>query len=200
MAGKTIGVPGRPPVPERAGRPVRAHHQPVDRALHVDLDAERDGVVLERPDHLEAGPVADMGEAGVRVTTERPLQDAPVRRAVEDGPPQLELANAIGRLQRMELGHLRVVQELAADHRVAEMDLPRVRGGDVAHRRGDAALGHHRMGLAEQRLADEPDIRAGCLGRDRGAQPCPTGTDDEDVVRADLRAGSARRGPSVIAG
>ena len=119
-------VPCGSPVPERAARSVRAHHQPVDGALHVDLDTERDSVVLERPDHLEAGPVADMGEAGVRVTTERPLQDAPVRGAVEDGPPQLELANTIGGLQRMELGHLRVVQQLAADHRVAEMDLPRV--------------------------------------------------------------------------
>ena len=144
-------------------------------------------MVLERPDHLEPGPVADVGEAGVRVTTERPLQDAPVRGPVEDGAPQLELADAIGRLQRVELGHLRVVQELAADHRVAEMDLPRVRRGDVAHGRGDAALGHHGVGLAEQRLADEADVRAGFLGRDRRAQPGPTGTDDEDVVRADLR-------------
>ena len=106
---------------------------------------------------------------------------------VEDRAPQLELADAVRRLHGVELGHPRVVQELAADHRVAEVDLPRVRRGDVGERRGDAALGHHGVGLAEQRLADEPDVGAGLLGLDRGPQAGPAGADDEDVVRADLR-------------
>ena len=88
---------------------------------------------------------------------------------------------------RVELGHPRVVQELAADHRVAEVDLPRVRRGDVAERRRDPALGHHGVGLAEQRLADEADVGAGILGRDRRAQAGSAGTDDEDVVRTDVR-------------
>ncbi len=57
----------------------------------------------------------------------------------------------------------------------------------MAERRCDTALGHHGVGLAQQRLADEADVGAGILGRDRGAQPGPTGTDDEDVVRTDLR-------------
>ena len=153
---------------------------------------DRDGTVLERPDHLEPGPVADVGEARVGVAAERPLEDAPVGGPVEDGAPQLELADAIGRLAGVELGHPRVVQELAADHRVAEVDLPRVRRGDVGERRGDAALGHHGVGLAEQRLADEADVGAGILGLDRGAQAGPAGADDQDVVRADVRLRAAR--------
>ena len=64
-------------------------------------------------------------------------------------------------------------------------------GRDVGQRRRDAALGHHRVGLAEQRLADEPDVGAGRLRLDRRAQPGAARADDEHVVRADLRVGAA---------
>ena len=153
-----------------------------DGALHVDRDAGRDRPVLERPDHLEAGPVADVGEARVRVAAERALEDPPVAGPVEDRAPGLELADPVRRLLGVELGHPRVVEQLAADHRVPEVDLPRVGLGDVAERRGHPALGHDGVGLAEERLADEPDVRA--LGRrlDRRAQAGAPGPDDEDVV------------------
>ena len=128
----------------------------------------------------------------MRVTAERSLEDPAIGRPVEDGAPQLELADAVGRLGRVELGHPRVVQELAADHRVAEVRLPGIGRRDVAEGRRHATLGHDRVRLAEERLADEPDIGAGRLGLDRGPQPCPAGPDDEDVVRPDL--GSLRRG------
>ena len=88
---------------------------------------------------------------------ERALEDPAVAGPVEDGAPGLELADPVGRLLGVELGHPRVVEELAADHRVAEVDLPGVVLVDVAERGGDAALGHDRVGLAEERLADEPD-------------------------------------------
>ncbi len=55
---------------------------------------------------------------------------------------------------RVQLGHPPLVEELAAAHRVAEVDLPVVPGVHVAHGGRDAALRHHRMGLAEQGLAD----------------------------------------------
>ena len=85
----------RPPVTDGAGHAGPARDQPRDRALHVDRDAHRDRPVLEGPDHLETGPVADVGESRVRVSAERPLEDAPVRGAVEDRAPQLELADPI---------------------------------------------------------------------------------------------------------
>ena len=47
--------------------------------------------------------------------------------------------------------------------------------GDVAERRGDPALGHDRVGLAEERLADEADVGAGGLRLDRGPQPGAAG-------------------------
>ena len=72
------------------------------------------------------------------------------------------------------------------DHRVAEVGLPRVAVVDVGQRRGDAALGHDRVRLAKQGLADDAD-RAARLGRrDRRAQAGPARADDEDVVRMAL--------------
>ena len=111
--------------------------------------------VLHGADQLEAGAVADVGEAGVAVAAEVALEDSAVRRAVEERSPVLELVDAIGRLLGVQLRHPPVVQHLAAAHRVAEVDLPVVLGPDVAHGRGDATFGHDGVGLAEQRLADE---------------------------------------------
>ena len=108
----------------------------------------------------------------------------PSSRPVEDRAPALELADAIRRLHRVELGHPRVVEELAADHRVAEVDLPACRPAATwLERRRDAALGHDRVGLAEERLADEPDVRAGRLRLDGRPKAGPAGADHEDVVR-----------------
>ena len=65
---------------------------------------------------------------------------------------------------------------------------------DVGERRGDAALGHDRVGLAEQRLADEADVRAGRGRLDRGAEAGPAGADDEDVVGVRLDPGRSCAG------
>jgi hypothetical protein len=43
------------------------------------------------------------------------------------------------------------------------------------------------MGLAEERLADEPDGAAGRLGLDRRSQPGAAGADHEDIVRMAVR-------------
>ena len=161
--------------------------------LHVDLDALVDAVVLQRADHLEAGAVADVGEARVAVAAEVALQDAAVLRAVEDRAPGLELAHAVGRLLGVQLGHAPVVEVLAAAHRVGEVDLPVVAVVDVGQRRGHAALGHDGVRLAEQRLADEADRRARRRRLDGGAQPGAAGADDEDVVLVGL---DVRRRPS----
>ena len=159
--------------------------------LHVDLDALVDAVVLQRADHLQAGAIADVGEARVAVAAEVALQDAAVLGAIEDRAPGLELAHAIGRLLGVQLGHAPVVEVLAAAHRVGEVDLPAVAVVDVGHRRRHAALGHDRVGLAEQRLADEADRRARRRRLDGGAQPGAARADDDDVVLVGLDVASA---------
>ena len=157
------------------------------------------GAVLQRPDELEAGAVADVGQARVGVGTERPLVDAALPGAVEHGAPPLQLEHALRRFLGVQLRHAPVVDELAALHRVGEVDLPRVLVGDVVHRRRDPALGHHRVGLAEQRLADDQHARAGLRRRDRAAQAGAAGTEDEHVgldrlVRRRSQRSTAGRG------
>ena len=137
--------------------------------------------MLEGPDHLEAGAVADVGEAGVAVAAEVALQDPAVRRAVEERPPLLELEDAVGRLEGMDLGHAPVVQHLAAAHGVAEVDLPVVLGPDVAEGGGDAAFGHDGVRLAEQGLAHERRAGARSARLDGGPEPGAAGADDDDV-------------------
>ena len=62
------------------------------------------------------------------------------------------------------------------------MDLPIVFGTVVAERGRHPALGHHRVRLSEQRLADESHGCAGLDGRDRRAEPGASGSDHEDVM------------------
>ena len=126
---------------------------------------QRDDLLLQGADQLQPGAVADMGEPRVFVAAEVALADPAVRRAVEQRPVGLQFPDPVRRLLRVQLGHPRVVQELSAAHGVAEVHLPVVLGVDVAHGRRDAALGHHRVRLAEQRLADDRGPHARPPGR-----------------------------------
>ena len=121
-----------------------------DRELHVDVEAAVDAVVLQRPDHLEARAIADVREARILVAAEVALEDAAVRRAIEERAPGLELADAIRRFPGVQLGHPPVVDVLAAAHRVGEMHLPAVAVVDVGERRRDAAFRHDGVRLAEK--------------------------------------------------
>ncbi len=138
--------------------------------------------VLERPDHLQAGPVADVGEPGVGVAAEVALEDAALLGPVEDGAPLLQLADPVGGLLGVELGHPPLVEELPAAHRVAEVDLPAIAGVGAGQGGGDPALGHDRVGLAQERLADQRRPRPPRRGLDRGPEARPAGADDHDVV------------------
>ena len=170
-------------VAERAGDPAVVEQQLDDGVLHVHGGAQVDGVVLQRADQLEAGAVADVRQARIAVAAEVALVDAAVGGAVEHRAPALQLADAVGRFPGVQLGHPPVVDVLAAAHGVGEVHLPVVAVVVVGHRRGHAALGHHRVGLAEQRLADQADRHAGAAGLDGGAQPGAAGADDQHVVR-----------------
>ena len=170
------------PVADGAYHTIAVLQQARDGALHVDVDALMDPVVLQRADHLEAGAITHVCQARVAMAAEVALQDSPVLGAIEERAPALELQHALGRLLRVQLRHAPVVQHLAAAHRVAEVHLPVVLGPHVAERGRDATFGHHRVRLAEKRLADEPHRHAGGGGFDRRTQPGAAGTDDDDVV------------------
>ena len=66
------------------------------------------------------------------------------------------------------------------------MNTPIVPVVHVPDRRRHASLGHHSVGLAQQRLAHHAD--RGALRRcgDGGAEPGPAGADDQHVMFMDL--------------
>ncbi len=183
------------PVAERAGDRVAVLEQPGDGALGEDLDVglvvavglvvlllEGHDALLQGADEFQAGTVAHVCEPWVLVPAEVPLADLAVLGAVEQRAPGLQLPHAVGRLLGVQLGHPPVVEELAAPHGVTEVHHPVVVGVDVPHRGGRAALGHDRVGLAEQRLADDRGPLALLAGLDRGPQAGPARADDDDVV------------------
>jgi hypothetical protein len=128
--------------------PVAILQESHDGGLHVDVDRQVDGVILQRADHLESGPVAHVRKARVTMAAEVPLEDPPIRRAVEDGSPSLEFADTVGRLPRVQLGHAPVVHVLASAHGVGEVHSPAVAIVNVGQRRRCATLGHHGVRLA----------------------------------------------------
>src|SRR5207253_10071638 len=69
-------LPVGSPIADGARDALAVLQQARDRALHVHVDPLVDPVVLEGPDHLETGPVADMREARVAMTAEVALEDA----------------------------------------------------------------------------------------------------------------------------
>ena len=99
--------------------------------------------IISRP-----GAIAHVREARIPMPTEVALQDAAVLGAIEQRAPRFELADAVRRFLRVQLGHAPVVQVLATAHRVGEVHPPAVAIIHVRHRRGGATFGHHRVRLA----------------------------------------------------
>ena len=163
-------LPGRAPVAERARDAVAVLQQVRDRALHEDVDVLRGAAVLQRPDQLQARCGRRCARAGGACGRRT--------RAATCGP------RACGRRCRPSCSSSRTRSGASFACSSAMRQLFRylppdivswkcvvqlVGRVDVAERRGDSALGHHGVRLAEQRLADER--RAGAERRrlDRGA-------------------------------
>ncbi len=117
-----------------------------DRALGEHLDPgvvvavladvlllQRDDLLLQGADQLQAGAVADVRQPRVLVAAEVALADLAVRGPVEQRAVRLQLPDPLRRLLGVQLGHPPAVEELPAAHGVAEVDLPVVVRVDVAH-------------------------------------------------------------------
>jgi hypothetical protein len=157
--------------------------------LALVLLLQRHDLLLQGADHLQPGAVTDVGQARVLVAAEVPLADPAVRGAVEQRPVGLQLPDPVRSLLRVQLGHPPVVEELAAAHRVAVVHLPVVLGVHVAHGRRGPTLGHHRVRLAEQRLADDGRALALQPRLDGRPQAGPAGADHHDVETVALDLG-----------
>ena len=91
------------PVAEGAGDPTAVLQQVDDRALHEHVDIPRHRLMLESADQLEPGPVPDVGQARVAMTTKITLQDAAVLGPVEEGSPVLQLVHPVRRFLGVQL-------------------------------------------------------------------------------------------------
>ena len=153
-----------------------------DGGFHEDVDALVHALVLKRTDHFQARPVTDMCQAGVGVATEIPLVESTFASAVEDSTPFLEFPDPFGSFLRVKLGHAVLVEVLAALHGVAEMCLPAVPVVGAGQSGGNTALGHHRVGLAQKRLADQGRFGTGGRRFNRSSESGPAGPDHHHVV------------------
>ena len=142
-------------------------------ALHVDFHAGVDAVILKRADHLEAGAVADVGQARIAMAAEVALQNPAIFGAVEERAPCLQFAHALGRFLGVQLRHAPIVEVLPAAHGVGEMNAPVVAIVDVGQSRGNAAFGHHGVRFAQQRFANDSYFDAACRRFNRRAQTAP---------------------------
>ena len=174
------------PVGKGAGNAAVVSQKPSDGAFHVDVDALLDATVLKSANHFEAGAVTNVTEAFEGMTAEGALQNVAIFRAVEEGAPLFEFADAIGRFLGVKLGHAPIVEKFSAAHGVAKMRFPIVGGVHVGHGRGDTAFGHYGVSFAKKRFADDAD--GGALGErfERRPQSRATGANDENVVLAGL--------------
>ena len=86
------------------------------------------------------------------------LKNPPVAGAIEHRAPGFQLADAVGRLLRVQFDHPPVIDVLATAHRIGKVHLPIVAFVHVCQGRRHAAFGHHRMRLSEERLANQADL------------------------------------------
>src|SRR5580658_10412884 len=82
----------------------------------------------------------------------------------------------------MQLGHAWIVQILAAAHRIGEMNAPIVAIIHIAHGSRHAALGHHGVGLAEQRFRDYADLNASAGSFDGRPQSSAARADHQHIM------------------
>ena len=167
-------------------------------ALHVDVDAHLHAAVLQGADHLQAGAVADVAQALESVAAESALQDSAIVGAIEKRAPLLEFAHAVRRFLRVELRHAPVVEEFSAAHGVAEVRAPVVGGIHVGHGRGDSAFGHHGVRFAQQRFANDANVRALRQRFDRRAQSRAARADDQNIMFVSFEFAVHRIGHRIL--
>jgi hypothetical protein len=148
----------------------------------VDLNALMDAVILQRPDHFESGTITHVRQTRISMATEIPLENLALFGAIENRAPGLEFLHPVRSLFGMQFRHSRIVQILAAAHRIGKMDAPVIAIVDISHRRGHAAFCHNRVRFAQQRFADQSYLDSGTRRFDRSPQTGAASANYENVV------------------
>ena len=146
-----------------------------------DLDVV--GVVLdlvaEGPHHLGAGDVAGIMHALPRRAAAVHGLEASVLVLGEHRPQFFQPGHDLGRLDDQRFDELGVVLEVAAAH---DVQVVVIGGVLLGLGRGlDAALGHHRVGVADAELGGDEDAGPVLPGQEGRRRARATAADDEDV-------------------
>src|SRR5215467_6271142 len=131
-------------------------------------------MVLQSADHLQARAVTYVRQTGIPMTAEIPLQDLSIACAIEKGTPGFQFADARRRFLCVQFRHPPLTQILPAAHRVSKVNAPIVAIVDIAHRRGDAPLGHDGVRFAEEGFRNESNSHSGSRSLNRCSQPGAT--------------------------
>src|SRR5215467_9595027 len=182
-----------PIVSKRANNAIPILEQRDDAPLHVHIDPLMYAVILQRPNHFQAGTIPYMGKSWILMAAKIPLENTTVPRAIEHCAPSLELTHTSRRFPRVQLGHAPVVHVLTAAHRIGEMHLPVVAIVNVGQCRCDASFRHHGVRFTEKTFANHADRNASRGSLDRRAQPSAAGTDDQYVVLESFVLGHGNR-------
>src|SRR5439155_21964081 len=78
-------------------------------------------MILQCADHLQTGAIAYVRQPWVFVAAEMSLQNSSVLGAIKNGAPRFELAQAIGRFLRVQLGHAPLVTALPPSSRCVDV-------------------------------------------------------------------------------
>ena len=135
-----------------------------------DRDLQLGGAADEGSLDLEAGEVTGECRATVRVSSEEPLRDAPVRLAGERHPEALEVGDAPRRSFGDGSHGARVGQQVALLERVGRVLLPGVVRVHRGERGVDAAGGERRVRVSGGPFPDGEHIHPPLGELDRGAQ------------------------------
>ena len=174
---------------DAAAGAVLVHHQVDGEILDEELGRVPERLAVQRVQHGVAGAVGGSGRALRRRAlavlgghaAERALVDAAVLRAAERHAVVLELVDRLRRVAAQVLDGVLVAQPVGALDGVVHVPAPVVRA-HVAERRGDAALGGHRVRAGGEHLGDAGGLEARLGAAERGAQARAAGADDHHVV------------------
>ena len=183
LGAKQLERPALALVAERAGDAVAVLEQADDRALHVHVDAPggcRDPAACEssrgRCGRRRAPGADSDGRRSCAAGSCRPSCDR--RRAPQASSSRTRSGASFACSSAMRQLFTYWPPRIVSEKWTFQLS----RSSTLAERRGDAAFGHDRVRLAEQRLADEADRHAGGRGLDGRPQARAAGADDEDVV------------------
>src|SRR5437868_8369102 len=157
--------------------------------FHVNLDPLMHTMILQRPDHLETGPISDVREPRVFMATKVPLQNTTILCSIENRAPCFEFAHAIGRLLRVQLGHAPLIDVLATAHGIGEMHFPIIALIDIGQGGRDPPFRHDRVCFAEKRFPNKTDRNSRCRRYDARAQTSPASADYQHIMLESLGGG-----------